>query len=65
MDEWDEGKDKASLPDGFAFLPPRTPLDRARFTAGVVRFYGAILKKPIPEKMLRLIDEIEKQERGS
>ncbi len=40
-------------------------LDHARFTAGVVRFYETILKEPIPEKMLRLIDEIEKQERRS
>ncbi|MGO9544026.1 MAG: hypothetical protein ACLPPF_04440 [Rhodomicrobium sp.] len=40
-------------------------LDRARFTAGVVRFYEAILKEPIPEKMLRLIDELEKRERKS
>ncbi|MGO8952591.1 MAG: hypothetical protein ACLPWS_07340 [Rhodomicrobium sp.] len=39
--------------------------DEARFTAGIVRFYEAVLKEPIPEKMLRLIDEIAKQERKS
>lgn len=39
--------------------------DDARFTAGVVRFYETILKEPIPEKMLRLIDELAKRERGS
>jgi len=38
--------------------------DEARFTAGIVRFYEAVLKEPIPEKMLRLIDEIAKRERG-
>jgi len=38
-------------------------VDEARFTAGIVRFYEAVLKEPIPEKMLRLIDEIAKQER--
>ncbi len=44
-------------------LPPRTPLDGARFTAGMVRFYDAIFNESAPEKMLRLIDEIAKQER--
>jgi hypothetical protein len=39
--------------------------DEARFTAGIVRFYEAVLKEPVPEKMLRLIDEIAKQERRS
>lgn len=38
-------------------------LDEARFTAGIVRFYEAVLKEPVPEKMLRLVDEIAKQER--
>jgi hypothetical protein len=37
--------------------------DEARCTAGIVRFYEAILKEPIPEKMLRLIGEIAKRER--
>jgi hypothetical protein len=42
--------------------------DEARFTAGIGRFYEfyeSILKEPVPEKMLRLIDEIAKRERGS
>ena len=43
--------------------PPKAGTDDARFTAGVVRFYEAILKEPIPEKMLRLIEEIAMQER--
>ena len=38
---------------------------QARFTAGVVHFYEAILKEPIPERMLRLIEEIARQERKS
>jgi hypothetical protein len=38
-------------------------LDQARFSAGVVLFYEAVLKEPIPEKMLRLIAEIGKRER--
>ncbi len=40
-------------------------LNQARFNAGVVRFYEAILKEPIPEKMLRLIAELGKRERQS
>jgi hypothetical protein len=40
-------------------------LDEARFTAGIVRFYEAVLNEPIPEKMLRLIEEIAKRERKS
>jgi hypothetical protein len=40
-------------------------LDNARFTAGVVGLYEAILSEPIPDKMLRLIEEIGKQERKS
>ena len=42
---------------------PRPGFDEARFTAGIVRFYEAVLREPIPEKMLRLLDEIGKQER--
>ena len=38
-------------------------LDDARFTAGVVKLYEALLKEPIPEEMLRLINQIGKQER--
>lgn len=37
--------------------------DRARFSAGVVRFYEAVLKEPVPGKMLRLIEEIAMRER--
>jgi hypothetical protein len=40
-------------------------LDHARFTVGVVNLYEAVLSEPIPESMLRLIDEIGKQERKS
>jgi hypothetical protein len=44
----------------------RTPaLDDARFTAGIVGLYEAVLSEPIPERMLRLIEEIGKQERKS
>ena len=39
-------------------------LDEARFTAGIVQFYEALLKEPVPEKMLRLIEQIAKRERG-
>jgi hypothetical protein len=40
-------------------------LDNARFTAGIVGLYEAILSEPIPDKMLRLIEEIGKQESKS
>lgn len=43
----------------------RGGVDEARFTAGIARFYEAVLKEPIPEKMLRLVEEIAKRERGS
>jgi hypothetical protein len=44
----------------------RTPvLDYARFSAGIVSLYEAVLSEPIPEKMLRLVEEIGKQERKS
>jgi hypothetical protein len=39
------------------------PFDEARFTAGVVELYEALLKEPIPEDMLRLVDQLGKQER--
>ncbi len=38
-------------------------VDDARFTAGVVKLYEALLKEPVPEEMLRLIDQLGKQER--
>ena len=37
--------------------------DEGRFTAGVVKLYEALLKEPIPEDMLRLVDQLGKQER--
>jgi hypothetical protein len=37
--------------------------DEARFTAGVVKLYEALLKEPIPKEMLRLVDQLGKQER--
>jgi hypothetical protein len=40
-------------------------LDQARFTAGVVSLYETVLNEPVPEKMIRLIEEIGKQERKS
>jgi hypothetical protein len=39
------------------------PLDEARFSAGVVKLYEALLKEPIPQEMLRLVDQLGKQER--
>lgn len=41
---------------------PDAALD-ARLTAGVVELYSALLKEPIPEKMLRLVEKLSKQER--
>jgi hypothetical protein len=38
-------------------------IDQGRFTAGVVKLYEALLKEPIPEDMLRLVDQLGKQER--
>jgi hypothetical protein len=38
-------------------------LDEARFTAGVVKLYEALLKEPIPQEMLRLVGQLDKQER--
>jgi hypothetical protein len=38
--------------------------DDARFSAGVVKLYEALLKEPIPEEMLRLVEELSKQERN-
>jgi hypothetical protein len=64
------GKDQPTHPDGSAGgeaknMSPITdaPFDEARFTAGVVELYEALLKEPIPEDMLRLVDQLGKQER--
>lgn len=35
----------------------------ARVTAGVVELYAALLKQPIPDEMLRLVEKLSKQER--
>jgi hypothetical protein len=58
-----EGEDK-KRPDGGSSSQGSDP-DSARFTAGVVRLYEAILKEPIPGKMLRLVEKIAEQERKS
>ena len=42
---------------------PSLVLDNARFAAGVVKLYEALLKEPVPEEMLRLVKEIGEQER--
>jgi hypothetical protein len=41
---------------------PDAALD-ARLTAGVVELYSALLKEPIPDEMLRLVEKLSKQER--
>lgn len=51
--------DKCQPPAGL-----KAGLDEARFTAGIVQFYEALLKEPVPEKMLRLVEQIAKRERG-
>ncbi len=61
-EEIDSAK-KTGLPE--TLIEEVSAFDNARFTAGVVSFYEALLKEPVPEKMLRLIDEIAKQERKS
>jgi hypothetical protein len=38
--------------------------DHARLENGLGDFYAAVLKEPIPEKMLRLIEQLAKQERA-
>ena len=38
-------------------------IDEARFTAGVVKLYEALLKEPVPDEMLRLIEQLGQQER--
>jgi hypothetical protein len=40
-------------------------LDHARFTAGIIGLYETVLSEPVPERMLRLIEEIGKQEHKS
>ncbi len=41
----------------------RAAFDEARFNAGVVKLYETLLKEAIPEEMLRLVDQLGKQER--
>jgi hypothetical protein len=58
MNERDDGVNKTALPT------EGTPvLDHARFTAGIIDLYEAVLSEPVPQRMLRLIEEIGKQER--
>ena len=59
LDERGGGKRRAKPP------AMEAELDEARFTAGIVQLYETVLKEPIPEKMLRLIEEIAKRERRS
>jgi hypothetical protein len=65
-----EGKDQLLDPRDSAGGEPQKgvaaaggALDEARFTAGVVKLYEALLKEPIPQEMLRLVDQLGKQER--
>jgi hypothetical protein len=46
-------------------LKPKTGFDHARFAAGIVGLHGAVIREPIPEKMLRLIEDLSRQERQS
>jgi hypothetical protein len=56
------GKDRLVNPgESAGGEPPKA--DEARFTAGVVKLYEALLKEPIPQEMLRLVDQLGKQER--
>ncbi len=64
------GKDRLLDPDGSACGEAKNSnpiagaaFDEGRFTAGVVKLYEALLKEPIPEDMLRLVDQLGKQER--
>ncbi len=57
--------DGASLAIGLREGKQNPALDEARFTAGVVELYGTILKEPVPEKMLRLIDQLANLENKS
>jgi len=57
------GSDGASA--GVVDNPSLDPTyDEARFAAGVVKLYETLLKEPIPDEMLALINKIEKQERS-
>ncbi len=49
--------------DGILDGASNAAIDDARFSAGVVKLYEALLKEPIPEEMLRLVEELSKQER--
>ncbi len=64
------GKDQLLNPGGSDGGEPTNDIpvagatfDEGRFTAGVVKLYEALLKQPIPEDMLRLVDQLGKQER--
>jgi hypothetical protein len=49
--------------DGGADGAAGPTVDDARFAAGVVKLYEALLQEPIPEEMLRLVEKLSKQER--
>ena len=58
----DSGNAKGGMKElGNSNLNPA--FDNARFTAGVAKLYEALLKEPIPEEMIRLVNELGKQER--
>jgi len=64
------GKDCLPRPSGSVDGEPQNTgsaasgaFDEARFTAGVVKLYEALLKEPIPDEMIRLVDQLGKQER--
>lgn len=67
MEKFRNDKDKASgrpyNATGRGDVAPEAAVDDARFAAGVVKLYEALLKEPIPEDMLRLVEKIGKQER--
>jgi hypothetical protein len=56
-------REKTLNPQDTGDCPPNPEIDDARFTAGVVKLYEALLKEPIPDRMLRLVEELSKQER--
>ena len=39
-------------------------LDHARFIVGIIGLYEAVPSEPVPQRMLRLIEEIRKQEKS-
>ncbi len=59
----DEAPSRPGNEEGRKDCGPEAAVDDARFTAGVVKLYEALLKEPIPEEMLRLVEKIGKQER--